>query len=136
MARSDKALLAAFLLAAGLGTWTRCLLLNDGAVFMSAGWLGDAWHLYFHQIAGRAVSAAASDDPEEAFGAMESIAGLVFAFIMVVTWIWLAVAVQSRLRKTKALPAKGSALIMCQWIGTAVVGPLGISHVELKSASL
>ncbi|MGZ5909882.1 MAG: hypothetical protein ACXWLB_08395 [Reyranella sp.] len=56
MARSDKALLAAFLLAAGLGTWTRCLLLNDGAVFMSAAWLGDAWHLYFHQIAGRAVS--------------------------------------------------------------------------------
>jgi hypothetical protein len=56
MARSDKGLLAVFLLAAGLGTWTRCLLMNDGAVFMSAGWLGDAWHLYFDQIAGRAVS--------------------------------------------------------------------------------
>jgi hypothetical protein len=56
MARSDKALLAVFLLAAVLGTWTRCLLMNDGAVFMSAGWLGDAWHLYFDQIAGRAVS--------------------------------------------------------------------------------
>jgi hypothetical protein len=37
MARSDKALLAAFLLAALLGTWTRCLLLNDGAVLVSAG---------------------------------------------------------------------------------------------------
>ena len=56
LARSDKALLAVFLLAAVLGTWTRCLLMNDGAVFMSAGWLGDAWHLYFDQIAGRAVS--------------------------------------------------------------------------------
>jgi hypothetical protein len=56
LSRSDKALLAAFLLAAVLGTWTRCLLLNDGAAFMSAGWLGDAWHLYFDQIAGRAVS--------------------------------------------------------------------------------
>jgi hypothetical protein len=111
MARSDKALLAtfllaAFLLAAGLGTWTRCLLLNDGAVFMSAGWLGDAWHLYFHQIAGRAVSAAASDDPEEAFGAMESIAGIVFAFIMVVTWIWLAVAVKAGFGKRRPSPRK------------------------------
>ena len=56
MARSDNALLTAFLLAALLGIWTRCLLLNDGAVFMSAGWLGDAWHLYFDQFAGRAVS--------------------------------------------------------------------------------
>ncbi len=56
MARSDKALLGAFLLAALLGTWTRCLLLNDGAVLMSAGWFGDAWHLYFDQITGRAVS--------------------------------------------------------------------------------
>jgi hypothetical protein len=37
MARSDKALLAAFLLAALLGTWARCLLLNDGAVPVSAG---------------------------------------------------------------------------------------------------
>ena len=49
-------LLAAFLLAAGLGTGTRCLLVNDGAVFISAGWLGNAWHLYFNQIPGRAVS--------------------------------------------------------------------------------
>lgn len=56
MDRSDKALLAAFLLAAVLGTWTHCLLLNDGAVLMSAGWFGDAWDLYFNQIASRAVS--------------------------------------------------------------------------------
>ena len=45
IARSDMVLLAAFLLAAGLGTGTRCLLVNDGAVFISAGWLGNAWHL-------------------------------------------------------------------------------------------
>jgi hypothetical protein len=56
MARSDKGLLAAFLLAAVLGTWTRSLLLNDGAVMMSVGWLGDAWHLFFDQITGRAVA--------------------------------------------------------------------------------
>jgi MFS family permease len=56
MDRSDKALLAAFLLAALLGTWSRSLLLNDGAVLISVGWLGDAWHLYFNQITGRAVS--------------------------------------------------------------------------------
>ena len=63
MARTDQALLAAFLLAALLGIWTRCLLLNDGAVLMSAGWLGDAWHLYFDQIAGRAVAVLALFGP-------------------------------------------------------------------------
>ena len=54
--RCDAALLGALLLAAALGTWTRCLLVNDGAVLLSAGWLGDAWDLYLNQIAGRAVS--------------------------------------------------------------------------------
>jgi hypothetical protein len=53
---SDKALLAAFLLAALLGIWSHCLLLNDGAVLLSAGWLGSAWHIYFDQIGSRAVS--------------------------------------------------------------------------------
>ena len=53
---SDVALLAAFILTAGLGIWNNCLLFNDGAVLLSAGWLGDAWDLYFNQIAGRAVS--------------------------------------------------------------------------------
>jgi hypothetical protein len=51
--RVDWALLAAFLLAAMLGSWTSCLLLNDGAVFIFAGWLGDAWDLYFGQFASR-----------------------------------------------------------------------------------
>jgi hypothetical protein len=51
-------------------------------------------------------SAAASDDPEEAFAAMESIAGIVFAFIMVVTWIWLAVAVKAGFGKRRPSPPK------------------------------
>lgn len=55
--RTDWALLAAFLLAAFLGTWTRCLLLNDGAVLLSVGWLGNPWDLYFfNQFASRMVS--------------------------------------------------------------------------------
>lgn len=54
--RTDAALLGAYLLTAALGTWTSCLLLNDGAVLITAGWLGDAWDLYFGQIAGRAIS--------------------------------------------------------------------------------
>ncbi len=53
---ADGALLAAFVVSAGLGTWNNCLLFNDGAVLLSVGWLGDAWDLYFNQIAGRAVS--------------------------------------------------------------------------------
>lgn len=54
--RTDWALLAAFLLAAALGTWNSALLLNDGAIFLSAGWLGDSWNLYFSQNADRFVS--------------------------------------------------------------------------------
>ena len=46
----------AFLLAAVLGIWSRCLLLNDGGVLLGAGWLGDAWHLYFVQEASREVA--------------------------------------------------------------------------------
>ena len=61
--RNDIALLAAFLLIAGLGIWTNCLLFNDGAVLLSVGWLGDAWDLYFNQIAGRAVSTFATFGP-------------------------------------------------------------------------
>ena len=60
---ADAALLAAYLLAAVLGTWNFCLLVNDGAVFLSAAWLGDAWDLYFGQFAGRAAALLASFGP-------------------------------------------------------------------------
>src|SRR6267378_3978678 len=39
----DGVLLAAFVAIAGLGTWTCCLMIHDGAVFLAAAWLGDAW---------------------------------------------------------------------------------------------
>jgi hypothetical protein len=52
----DWALLSAYLLAAVLGTWTSALLLNDGAIFLTAGWLGDSWNLYFSQDSDRVVS--------------------------------------------------------------------------------
>ena len=61
--RIDLALLAAFLFIALLGTSTRCLLVNDGAFLLSAGWLGDAWDLYFNQIATRAVSTLVTFGP-------------------------------------------------------------------------
>src|SRR5215510_4783113 len=54
--RCDIALLAAFVLNAALGTWNSCLLINDGSFLLSVGWLGDAWDLYFNQIAERSVS--------------------------------------------------------------------------------
>jgi hypothetical protein len=53
--RTDKSLLAAFLVAATLGTLTQCLLFNDGAIFIAAGWLGDAWDLNFRQFTDRAL---------------------------------------------------------------------------------
>jgi hypothetical protein len=54
--RTDWALLAAYLLGAALGTLNSCLLVHDGAVFLAAGWLGDAWDLYLDQNTPRAVS--------------------------------------------------------------------------------
>jgi hypothetical protein len=52
----DSVLLAAFAVVAGLGIWTRCLMVNDGAVCLSAAWLGNAWDLCLSQFAGRWVS--------------------------------------------------------------------------------
>jgi hypothetical protein len=63
MARSDWTLLAAYLLAAVLGTWTSCLMVHDGAILLTAGWLGDAWDLYFSQNASRALSTLLSFGP-------------------------------------------------------------------------
>jgi hypothetical protein len=54
--RCDTALLAAFAVVALLGTWQQCLLVIDGAVYLTAAWLGNAWDLFFDQTAGRAVS--------------------------------------------------------------------------------
>lgn len=54
--RTDAALLGAYLLAAALGTWTNCLLFHDGAVYLTAAWLGDAWDLFYSQFPTRVVS--------------------------------------------------------------------------------
>src|ERR1044072_9972790 len=50
---SDAALLAAFVLIAVLGTLQSCLLVNDGAVYLAAAWLGNAWDLFYSQHTGR-----------------------------------------------------------------------------------
>jgi len=52
----DAALLAAFIVVSVLGTWQRCLLVNDGVVYLAAAWLGNAWDLFYDQNTGRAVS--------------------------------------------------------------------------------
>lgn len=56
MERCDWALFAAYVLAAVLGTWTRCLLVNDGAVYIAAAWIGNTWSLFFDQNVGRTIS--------------------------------------------------------------------------------
>src|SRR5580698_3298315 len=56
LARIDGVLLLAFLAIAVLGTATNCLIVNDGAVFISAQWLGNGWDLYLSQLASRALS--------------------------------------------------------------------------------
>ena len=63
MDRSDAALLGAFLVAAVVGTWTRCLLHDDGAIILSAGWLGSFWDLYASQIPDRALGVLVMHGP-------------------------------------------------------------------------
>jgi len=66
----DGALLAAFTLVAVLGTWSGCLLFNDGAVFLAVAWLGNAWDLYLVQLASRAVSTLVTFGPAWGLRAM------------------------------------------------------------------
>jgi hypothetical protein len=52
----DGVLLVAFVVVAGLGTWMRCLMVNDAAVCLTAAWLGNAWDLCLAQVPARALS--------------------------------------------------------------------------------
>lgn len=52
----DWALVVAYLIGAVLGTATSCLMVHDGAVLLTAAWLGNAWDIYFSQNASRTVS--------------------------------------------------------------------------------
>jgi hypothetical protein len=113
---SDAALLAAYLLAAALGTSTGCLLLNDGAVFLTAIWLGDAWDLYFGQFAGRALALLLSFGPAWAARRLVDLPSAVFVplahvlYFAVPLAIWLVLRsierqrVFSRLQLAIALP--------------------------------
>jgi hypothetical protein len=59
----DAALLLAFAVVTAIGTWQCCLLVNDGAVFLAAGWLGNVWDLSLSQNPPRAVSLLAMFGP-------------------------------------------------------------------------
>jgi hypothetical protein len=105
MDRSDKALLAAFLLAAGLGTWTHCLMHDDGAVILSSGWLGSLWDLYASQIASRAAAVLAMHGPawlaRDAFdldaGAYLTLAHVLYFAVPLVLWLVLRAVERDRL---------------------------------------
>ena len=94
---TDVALLAAFVLSAGLGTWNSCLLFNDGIVFVSVGWLGDAWDLYFSQFAGRAAAMLTTFGPAWAArwafglsaGAYVILAHVLYFAVPLVLWLAL-----------------------------------------------
>src|SRR5580704_3023753 len=103
--RSDKALLAAVLLAAGLGTWTHCLMHDDGAVTLSSGWLGSLWDLYASQIASRAVAVFAMHGPawlaRAAFDldadAYLTVAHVLYFAVPLVLWLVLRAVERDRL---------------------------------------
>ena len=103
--RTDWALLAAFLLAAALGTWTSCLLVNDAAIFLTAGWLGNSWDLYFSQDADRVVSMLLTYGPVRvvhwAFGLSTSgyiaLAHVLYFAVPLVLWLMLRAIEAQRL---------------------------------------
>ena len=105
LGRSDKALLAAFLLAAAVGTWTRCLMHDDGAVILSAGWFGSFWDLYASQIASRAVAVLAMHGPawlarvalDLDAGAYLTLAHLLYFAVPLVLWLMLRAVERDRL---------------------------------------
>lgn len=82
--RSDAALLAALALAAMLGTWTSVLMVNDGAVFLTAGWFGNSWDLYFSQNSDRWLATYVTYGPawaaRQVFG-LSSMAYMVLAHL-------------------------------------------------------
>jgi hypothetical protein len=97
MERCDWALLAALLLAAALGTWTSALMINDGAIFLSAGWFGNSWDLYFSQNADRWLSTYMTYGPAWAarwiFGLSSSaymvLAHLFYFAVPLILWLLL-----------------------------------------------
>ncbi|MGQ0582407.1 MAG: hypothetical protein ACT4O6_10755 [Reyranella sp.] len=103
--RTDWALLAAFLLAAVLGTWTNALLVNDAAIFLTAGWLGDSWNLYFSQNADRFVATMLTYGPAWAArrmfdlssGAYMALAHLFYFAVPLVLWLMLRAVETQRL---------------------------------------
>ncbi len=95
--RSDKALLAGFLLVAAMACWSQVLLLNDGSLLLSVGWLGNAWDLYFGQFPDRAVALFLSFGPAWALRALLGLSAssyIVLAhalFFAVPVVFWLAI---------------------------------------------
>lgn len=86
---SDAALLAAFVLIAVLGTLQSCLLVNDGAVYLAAAWLGNAWDLFYSQNTGRLVSTLSQFGP--AWLLRPVFGGNADAFIVVAHALYFAV---------------------------------------------
>jgi hypothetical protein len=80
-----------------LGIWTNCLVVNDGGVQLSAGWLGNAWDLYFSQLASRAVSMIVAFGPawaaREAFdlGPASYAAAAHLFYFAVPLFLWAAI---------------------------------------------
>lgn len=105
LGQSDKALLAAFLLAAAVGVWTRCLMHDDGAVILSAGWFGSLWDLYASQTPSRAVAVLAMHGPAWLArivfaldaGAYLTLAHLLYFAVPLILWLTLRAVERDRL---------------------------------------
>jgi hypothetical protein len=154
----DKALLAAFVAIAGVGSLNNVLLVNDGAYFLSVTWLGDAWDLYFNQFVGRALSLLLAFGPAWAVRAAISpsakiflLAGhLLYFAVPLVLWLILRAAetvrVYSRLYlaamlaliyfPTELIAAAGLWMIWMALIAGRIRGPRNVAAVTIGFAIL
>lgn len=97
MEPADWALLMAFSAAAVLGTLVQCLLVNDGALFIATGWLGNSWTLYFGQFADRALGAYFSFGPAQVVlhvfpmsaGAFVTLSHILYFLVPLALWLVL-----------------------------------------------
>lgn len=137
--RVDGALLAAYLLTAALGTWTSCLLFHDGAVYLTAAWLGDAWGLLYDQVAMRTVSTLVEFGPVWALSSllpMSTNAFIVGAHLLyfagpLVLWLALRAVEPHRIYSRLYLAVT---LVMVFFISEMIVG-IGLWLIWLAIAS-
>lgn len=77
----DLALLGTLLIVSVIGSSQMSLMVIDGAVSLTAAWLGNAWALFYDQVTGRAVSTLLAFGPAWALSGLVDLPANVFVVV-------------------------------------------------------